>query len=227
MHVYKTQSSTTNKLPSVDFNCHQSQKNSSFLASFTSRYFLIVILCLCSLMSHGSAQELSVWMHQNLIMQDALEELANSYMEENEGVIISFESFSYDSYLQSLQTALPSNNEADIMQLFGSWVCSFDSHLATVPKELITVEQAREDFFESSIAGYICEDELYGIPQESNIEFGAVLINGLHLNQAGLATPQWPTWDAVRKSARALTQRQNNYVLRAPLWIKLDLVCYR
>ena len=207
--------------------CERSKKdfplaNTFPLVNIWSRLVAFSLLTTLSLVSLSfttlaSAQDISVWMHQNLIMQDAMNELAEAYMEENEGVNISFESFSYDSYLQSLQTALPSNNEADIMQLFGSWACSFESHLATVPEDMLTVEQAQEDFFESSIAGYICDDKLVGIPQESNIEFGAVLINRLHLSRAGLAKPDWPTWDAVRKSARALTQRQNDYVLRAGL----------
>jgi len=148
-------------------------------------------------------------------MLDVYEELAASYMAENEGVDITFESFDYDSYLQSLQTALPSNNEADIMQLFGSWICSFQSHLDTVPEDMLNVAQAQEDFFESAIAGYICNDTLYGIPHESNIEFGAALINGDHLRKAGIAKPVWPSWDAVRKSARALTNIQNDFILRS------------
>ncbi len=194
--------------------------NSMFRSRFNSKpnitLFTIMLVALTPFLTI-QAQEINVWLHQSMTMRSVLEELADVYMSEHDGVTITFESFDYEYYLQNLQTALPANNEADIMQLFGSWVCSFKSHLDTVPEDILSVSQAKEDFFESAITGYICDDSLYGIPKESNIEFGAALINGLHLKRAGIAIPNWPSWDAVRKSARALTNTQNGYVLRSGL----------
>ena len=121
------------------------------------------------------AVELRVWTHQNDAFNDGLEVLADAYMAENPDVAISFETFDYDTYIQTLQTALPAGTEADILQMFGSWVCSYaeGGNLAAVPEEVISLADAEAAIFAAQLAGYVCDGSLYGVPQEFNIEYGA------------------------------------------------------
>jgi multiple sugar transport system substrate-binding protein len=113
------------------------------------------------------------------------------------------ETFEYDLYIQTLQTALPAGNEADIMALFGSWVCSYSDRLAPMPEGLVDTTI----FFDAPMDGYTCGESVYGLPQEFNLEYGAVLTNQAMFETAGLTyPPAWDSWDAFISDAQALAQ---------------------
>lgn len=94
-------------------------------------------------------------------------------------VEIVFETFDYDTYIQTLQTVLPAKTEADVLQMFGSWVCSYaeGGNLAEMPAGVISMDDAKAKLLGAPVGGYICDGKLYGVPQEFNIEYGAVLFN--------------------------------------------------
>jgi ABC-type glycerol-3-phosphate transport system substrate-binding protein len=146
----------------------------------------------------GEAVTIRVWTHQN----DAF----------NEG-------FDYDTYIQTLQTALPANTEADVMQMFGSWVCSYaeGGNLATVPESVISKADAEAAIFPAQIGGYTCENALYGIPQEFNIEYGATLVNTAAAEEAGISdiTDGWASWDEFIADSKAMVQSQDGVMTRA------------
>jgi len=160
-----------------------------------------------------------VWTHQNDAFNNGLHTLADAYMKENPNVTIEFETFDYDTYIQTLQTALPAGTEADVLQMFGSWVCSYadGGNLAEVPADVITKEDAQDQIFEPQISGYICSDKLYGIPQEYNIEYGAVLVNTQLAEDAGIADIEngWADWDAFIADAKKLAVVQDDVMTRA------------
>lgn len=147
-----------------------------------------------------------VWTHQNNAFNDGLKELATAFEAENPGVTIEFETFDYDSYQPSLQTAIPAGTEGDILQVFGSWACSYSDNLATVPEDVLTKAKAEEIFFGAAIDGYTCGDSLYGMPQEYNIEYGAALINETMAAEAGIdPAVGWADWDAFIADAAKMS----------------------
>jgi len=158
---------------------------------------------------------LRVWTHQNRSFNRGLAELADAYTQDHPEVTLEFETFDYDTYIQTLQTALPAGTEADILQMFGTWTCSYADNLATVPEEVATVAEAEELFFAAPIGGYVCDDALYGFPQEFNIEYGATLVNTAIASQAGVGTEGWSSWDAFRDDAKAMTTIQDGAITRA------------
>src|SRR3989304_10514797 len=93
----------------------------------------------------GETASIRVWTHQNDAFDNGLKSLAEAYMAENPGVTIAFETFDYDTYIQTLQTALPAKTEADILQMFGSWVCSYaeGGNLAEKPARLISIDDEK------------------------------------------------------------------------------------
>ena len=120
---------------------------------------------------------------------------------------IQLENFDYELYLQTLQTAMPAGEEADILQLFGTWTSQYYERLAPVPADVMTLEQAKETFYAAPIGGYIVNDVLYGMPQEFNMEYGGVLVNKTKFEAAGLTfPPQWKTMDDVIADALSLAQ---------------------
>jgi len=92
---------------------------------------------------------------------------------------------------------MPAKTEGDILHLFGSWVCSFaeGGNLATVPASVISMDDAKARLFGAPLGGYICDDKLYGIPQEFNIEYDAVLLNTQLAQETGATGYQdgWAT----------------------------------
>jgi multiple sugar transport system substrate-binding protein len=140
-------------------------------------------------------------------------------MAENPNVTINFETFDYDTYIQTLQTALPAGTEADILQMFGSWVCSYveGGNLAEVPSGVLTVDEAEAQVFAAQLAGYACDDKLYGVPQEFNIEYGAALVNTQIAADAGLTniTDGWSSWDDFIADVKQLAEVKDGVMTRA------------
>ena len=165
------------------------------------------------------AVTIRLWTHQNDAFNSGYQSLADAYMAENSNVTIELETFDYDTYIQTLQTALPAGTEADIMQMFGSWVCSYaeGGNLAAVPEDVITLADAQAAIFPAQIGGYTCDGQLYGLPQEFNIEYGAVLVNTQLAEELGLTdiTAGWGSWDEFIADAQALTGVQDGIITRA------------
>jgi multiple sugar transport system substrate-binding protein len=158
---------------------------------------------------------LRVWTHQNKSFNTGLKDLAAEYQAANPNVTLKFETFDYDSYIQTLQTALPAGTEADILQMFGTWTCSYADNLAPVPAEISSLADAQSAFFEAPIGGYTCDDTLYGFPQEFNIEYGATLVNTAIADAAGVDTSAgWASWDQFMADAKTLTETRDGVITR-------------
>lgn len=158
---------------------------------------------------------ITVWTHTNRSFNKAYQQLADSYMAANPGTSITIEDFAYDSYIQTLQTSLPAGNEADVLQMFGSWTCSYADNLAQVPSSVTSVDAAKDDYFAGPLGGYLCDDQLYGLPQESNVEYGATLVNTAMAEDAGVALDGWADFDEFKADALALTETQDGQITRA------------
>ena len=165
----------------------------------------------------GEAVTVRVWTHQNGAFNDGLKELATAYSADNPNVTIEFETFDYDTYIQTLQTALPAGTEADILQMFGTWTCSYAGNLAAVPSDVVSLADAETAFFPAPLSGYVCDGTLLGLPQEFNIEYGATLVNTAVAEEAGVGDVSggWDNWDAFIADAKAMTDNQDGVITRA------------
>ncbi len=169
-----------------------------------------------------------VWTHQNDAFNSGLKDLATAFETANPGVSIEFETFDYDTYIQTLQTSLPAGTEADVLQVFGSWTCSYADNLATVPEGVLTKAKAEEIFFEAAIDGYTCGDSLYGMPQEYNIEYGATLINETMAADAGVdPAAGWADWDAfIADTAKMSVGGQGDMTRSGYMFTSSDAIPY-
>jgi multiple sugar transport system substrate-binding protein len=151
--------------------------------------------------------ELRLWMHQNTSFIAANEELIRRFQEQHPNVTITLESFPYDVYIQTLQTAMPAGTEADVMELFGSWVCGYADRLVELPDNVMSYAEAEEVFYKAPLDGYYCDGKLYGLPQEFNIENGAVMVNpALFAAKNRTYPPQWESMDDLLADAEQLVQ---------------------
>ncbi len=167
----------------------------------------------------GEKVTLRFWSHQNDAFNGGYEALAADYMAANPDVEIVFETFDYDTYIQTLQTALPAGTEADILQMFGSWVCSYaeGDNFASVPESVLSLADAQEKLFAAPLDGYICDGNLYGIPQEFNIEYGAVMLNTALAQEVGATNYEdgWADWDEFIEDAKKMVVVQDGVMTRA------------
>lgn len=163
----------------------------------------------------GPAGTIRVWTHQNQSFNDSYQALADAYIAINPNAKIEFETFDYDTYIQTLQTSLPAGTEADVMQMFGSWTCSYASNLAPLPETVMNTSQAEGIFFAGPLQGYNCDGSLYGLPQESNIEYGAVLVNTEMAEAAGVSLDGWANFDEFIADAKKMTVKNGNAITRA------------
>jgi len=177
--------------------------------------FVLVIACMllvaCGAGGQVASNEkvtLRLWTHTNNAFNAGYDELITAYQTKHPNVTIQRESFEYDLYLQTLQTAMPAGEEADIIQLFGTWTSQYYERLAPVPAEVMSVDKAKELFYSAPVGGFIVNGKLYGFPQEFNCEYGGVLVNKTMFLAAGLTyPPQWKTMDDVVADGRKLVQR--------------------
>jgi multiple sugar transport system substrate-binding protein len=155
--------------------------------------------------------ELRFWMHQNPAFITANEEIIRRFEEEHPNVTIKLETFDYDTFIQTLQTSMPAGTEADIMEMFGSWVCGYVDRLTVMPEAVMSYPEAKDQFFAAPLDGYYCDGKLYGLPSEFNIENGAVLVNKAMFEEAGLTyPPQWESTTDLLSDAKALTKTEGD-----------------
>ncbi len=150
---------------------------------------------------------LRLWTHQNNAFNAGYEAIITAYMKENPNVEITLETFDYDLYIQTLQTAMPAGEEADILQLFGTWTSQYAERLAPAPDHVMTVAAAEDTFYGAPIGGFIVDGALYGLPQEFNLEYGGVLVNKTKFEAAGVTfPPAWADRTALLTDAQALVE---------------------
>jgi multiple sugar transport system substrate-binding protein len=157
----------------------------------------------------GEKVTLRLWGHQNTAFNKVNQELLDKFMQENPDVEVKYETFPYDQFLQTLQTAMPAKTEADVIEMFGTWVCGYarGGRLMEVPPDVMSYSQAQEMYFKAPLDGYYCDGKLYGLPNEFNLENGGVLVNPALFEKAGLVyPPEWKTFDDVIADARKLTE---------------------
>jgi multiple sugar transport system substrate-binding protein len=189
---------------------------------------MIVLMLAISLAPTLSQDQVTVrfWQHNNTAFNDSTEALGAAYMAANPNVVIEFESFPYNEFVQALQTSMPAGTEADVLQLFGSWVCNYAAggRLHPVPESVMTVDQAREIFYEAPIDGYICPGPdgtmaLYGLPQEFNVEMGAAIVNTQIAADMGVELPDptsgWDSWDAFIADAGQFVEGDASFMTRS------------
>jgi len=166
----------------------------------------------------GEKITLRLWSHQNAAFQAGNQAIIDKFMEQNPNIEVKYETFEYDLFIQTLQTSMPAGTEADVIEMFGTWVCSYadGGRLLQLPDNLMTYSQAQDIYYKAPLDGYYCGNKLYGLPQEFNLENGGALVNPA-LFEAHDVTypPQWANFDALRADAIKMTEFDGDVMTRA------------
>jgi len=157
----------------------------------------------------GEKITLRFWSHQNPSFVAANEGLVKKFIDANPNFEIKYENFPYSDFITNIQTSMAAKNEADVMEMFGSWVQSYakGGTLATVAEDIVTLGKAKELFYAAPLDGYVWEGKLFGMPNEYNLEVGGVLANKRMFEEAGVKyPPTWGTWDELVADAKKMTK---------------------
>ena len=152
--------------------------------------------------------EIRVWGHQAPAFNKASQKMFADFMAANPNVTIKYETFPWEVFIQTIQTSLPAGNTADVILIPGGYTCRYASggQLLEVPADVMTLDAAKDIFFDAPLGGQTCDGKLYGFPAEYNLEYGGAYVNPALFEAAGLTyPPQWQTWDDVVADARKLT----------------------
>lgn len=161
---------------------------------------------------------LRIWSHQNPSFIQANETVIAKFMEQNPDIEVKYEQFEYDQFIQALQTSMQAGTEADVIEMFGSWVCSYAAggRLAEMPVDVMSYTEAQELFFAAPLNGYYCDGKLYGLPNEFNLEVGGALVNPALFEAKDVPyPPTWDTMDTLREQAARLSEFDGDTMVRA------------
>jgi multiple sugar transport system substrate-binding protein len=164
----------------------------------------------------GAKKTLHLWSHQNPSFVAVNEQLVKKYTEANPNVEIKYENFDYAQFITTIQTSMAAKTEADVMEMFGSWVQSYakGGTLAVVPDLALNYEKAKGLFYAAPLDGYVWEGKLYGMPNEYNLENGAVLTNKRMFEEAGVTfPPAWKSWEDLVADAKKMTKVDSTGVM--------------
>jgi multiple sugar transport system substrate-binding protein len=159
-----------------------------------------------------------LWSHQNPSFIAANEATNAKYVEQHPEVEIKYENFDYGLFIQTIQTAMAAQNEADVMEMFGSWVPAYTKGgtIAEAPADVMTYAQAQDLFYAAPLDGYQRDGKLYGFPNEYNLENGAVLTNKRMFDEDGITfPPEWKSWDELVAHAKQLARWNGNVLERS------------
>lgn len=161
---------------------------------------------------------LRLWSHQNSAFQAGNEAIIQKFMEQNPNIEVVYETFEYDLFIQTLQTSMPAGTEADVIEMFGTWVCSYadGGRLLALPETMMSYSQAQDLYYQAPLDGYNCDNILYGLPQEFNLENGGALVNPALFEAHGVAyPPQWSDFASLIADAKEMAEFDGDIMTRA------------
>jgi multiple sugar transport system substrate-binding protein len=162
----------------------------------------------------GEKVALRMWTHQNPAFTAGYDALIAAYEDAHPNVDIALETFEYDTFIQTLQTAMPAGEEADIIVLFGSWGAGYAERLLAVPDDVMSLAEAKDLYYAAPLGGFVVNGTLYGFPEEFNCEYGGALVNKSLYEKAGLTyPPEWKTMEDVLADGEALVQKDDTGVM--------------
>lgn len=155
----------------------------------------------------GKPITITLWGHQNTAWENANKALIAEFEQQNQGIKVKYETFPYDAFVQKLPTSFAAGTEADVIEMFGTWVLPYarGKKLAEVPAEITTYDKAKSVYYEAALNGFVADKKLYGLPHEFNIEAGGVLINTKMAKEQGVTDFNFQDWNQFIEAAKKMT----------------------
>ncbi len=166
----------------------------------------------------GPTVALRLWAPHDDARNAAYQALIVAYTAANPDVAIQLKTFDPATYASTVQAALASGSAADIIQLPGA-ACPLAATggLSEVPASVLSLADATGRIFPAALAGGVCGDRLYSVPQTVALPGAAALVDRAAAEATGLTdiAAGWATWDELLADARALAVAPDGIMTRA------------
>jgi len=136
---------------------------------------------------------------------EKIQAIADSFMQDNPGVSIKIETFSWADFYTKWTTGLPSGNVPDISSALSAQVVELIDNDAIVPLNDLVERIGQDKFYEKALAEMTSDGNIYGGHIYSNTQ--AKWIRKDLLEKYDLEIPQ--TWDEFYVAAKTITDGEN------------------
>lgn len=150
---------------------------------------------------------ITYWCNQD--WADANEELVADFQAQYPNIKVNMTPFPYDTLIEKLRASYAGKQESDVQQIFGDWAIDLMKNglIDKLPEDLANDIKSR--YYEAPLGGYTYEGNLYGIPQEFNLENGGVLYYPEDLKSVGYT--EFPkTFEELMDAAKKLAKQDAN-----------------
>jgi multiple sugar transport system substrate-binding protein len=161
---------------------------------------------------------LRLWTFNDPGWVKASTDLIKLFAADSPNITVKHEFFEYSNLIQTIQTSMAAKNEADIIEMFGTWVQNYakGNTILPVPEGVIALSEMQNLFYKAPLDGFVYNGKLYGFPHEFNLENGGVLVNKKMFQDAGLTyPPAWKSWEELIADAKKLVVTDGTTMSRA------------
>lgn len=147
---------------------------------------------------------ITYWCNQD--WADANEQLIAQFQTEYPNIKVNMTPFPYDTLVEKLRASYAAKQESDVQEIFGDWATDLMKNglIDQVPADLAA--DIKSNYYEAPLGGFTYKGNLYGIPQEFNIENGGVLYYPEDLEKVGYK--EFPkTFEELMDAAKKLAKQ--------------------
>lgn len=145
--------------------------------------------------------------------QENIKQAAEDFMDENPGVTIEIESFSWDTFEKKWTTGLSSGNVPDISTALPNQAVEMINAEALLPLNDLVDDIGRDRFYDTDLEEMSFNGDIYAIPLYITAE--VLWYRKDLLEEEGLTVPE--TWDELYETAKAINNQPDIYGFSVPM----------
>lgn len=161
--------------------------------------------------------ELELW-HQDWAPLNSTYEAIKAAVEAAQpNVTIRLTPLPYEQLLAKIIPSIAAGNEADIMQVYSSWLVASDvpSLFTPVAPDIMSVEEAQALFYPAALGEGLRGENLYYLPWLNGMGGSTFTYNADHLAEKGIDPASIQTWDDLIAAGKELVQWDGDELVRA------------
>ncbi len=154
--------------------------------------------------SEGEKETITLWANKN---EGAYDDLIKEFEDKFPQYKVELTEWSYGDFSDKVMTSLmPDSEGADVYYLWNDWIkeAITSGAVSEIPEELAA--EVEEDFLPAAKEGYKKGDTYYGVPIESNCEYGGMVVNKKLFEDNNLKYPV--TWEELRAISKQVAVKE-------------------
>jgi ABC-type glycerol-3-phosphate transport system substrate-binding protein len=161
--------------------------------------------------------ELELWHQDWPPINTVYAALKQAVESEQPNVKITLTPLPYEQLLARVLPAIAAGEEADIINVYSSWLVASDipSLFTPVAPEILTTDEAHELFYPAALNEGLRGENLYYLPFLNGMGGSTFTYNATHLEEKGIDPASIQTWDDLVDAGKELVQWDGENLVRA------------